>query len=315
MTPPKRVTLELVALSLLIGVVGPGCLPQTSLPEPGSLEVTATASNALVNGFTSDDGWTVLFSRALVALGRAGVSGDKATTYCQLYPDSHYTRILDMKRSEAQKVALVYSLGQCDFGFALDPPREDAVLGKGVTNADLLFMATPGSDHWTKSQSMSLYLTGTATKGSVTKTFEWQFREHFRYSSCQVGDPDASLKGVSISSGSSSSLDIAIHAEALFQNDTDPTKAELRFQPFADADDAYGNADGDITLDELTAEPVKGVGTGGIGPDGGAEVHISADAGAGVGRFGDYVYRILVPEVPRYRDTGHCVVDTGDSYD
>ncbi len=295
-----RRALPRILVGLTVVALGRACLPQTTLPEPGELHVTTTASDALTNGFSTNDGWSVSFSRALATIGRASLEGDELTTYCGLYPDSRYNRIFDMKRAGAQKVALVYSLGHCDFSFALQRGSLNVVLGEGVTEADKIFMATPGSDAWAKNRGISLYLEGSATRESEMKTFRWSFRERVRYTSCKVGDADASVSGVSIASGSSSSLNIAVRGEAVFQNDVDDTQAELRFQPFADADDSYGNADGEVTLDELHEEPLDGFGT------------IPADAGvdaASVETFGDYVYKFLLPQVLRYRDTGRCDID------
>jgi hypothetical protein len=323
-----RRVLEVSALALVVAALGRGCLPQTTLPEPGAVNVTATASDGLINGFTTDDGWNIRFSRALVALGGAAVTGDQNTTYCRLYPDSRYTRILNLLVPGPQKLVLLYSLGHCDFGFRLQRPRIDDVAGKGVTSDDRVLMVLPGSDPWSKDSGTSLYLEGSAAKGSVTKTFKWSFRVRVRYDTCVIGDPDASVRGVSIAGGSNQTLDILVRPEALFAKDANViADSTLGFQPFADADDHWGNGDGEVTLEELKNEPLEGVGLGGIGPDGGIGADggiggIGADSGAEVdlpdggtiSTFGDFVYALLVRNVPRFRDTGYCHSITSFSF-
>jgi hypothetical protein len=75
----------------------------------------------------------------------------------------------------------------------------------------------------------------------------------------------------------------------LFAARPDDDSAEVRFGPFAAADDIFGDADGEVTLAELAASPFD----------------LSGDHPEWQ-TLADYLYLGLVPRVPRYQGTGTC---------
>jgi hypothetical protein len=94
----------------------------------------------------------------------------------------------------------------------------------------------------------SLWIAGSATDGSVTKTFDWQFDVALAIGHCEVDN---------VIDGDAATMQATIHADHLFYDDAVSAEPNVAFQAIADADDA-GDADGDITLDELTAVDITG---------------------------------------------------------
>ncbi len=60
----RRASLVASAIAVLCG-----CLPADNRPEPASLRVHASPSDATLAGFSSQDGWEVRFERFVCALG------------------------------------------------------------------------------------------------------------------------------------------------------------------------------------------------------------------------------------------------------
>jgi hypothetical protein len=313
------------------------CLPKDTRPPPGSLDVTATADSTLLGGgrsISTSDGWTVSYDRFLIAIS-SQLSGDST---CASYYTDGYRRIFDMGFPGPQKVNLLYALGHCNFGFRVASADPDPLepLGEGVTQADKNLMATADTDFYTKEPTgIALYAKGKATKGDVTKTFTWSFRQRISYQRCaepavpgdaagaddaaggdDAAGADAELdaneltgpQGVDLAGGDAKSVDIRIHGESLFLDSTDPTKGALRFDVIAAADDMSGDHDGDVTLLELHKISLSDISVPGRyqqpPPSAGAAVPDSGNAAWTT--LEDFVYLGLVPKVARFEDKGTC---------
>jgi hypothetical protein len=282
------------------------CVPADTRPVPGSLTVNVSPSPAVVNGVVTVDGWTIGFERVLV-----GIGGVRLGDSCLSYSEASYDRVLDMRSKDNQKLSITYAIGQCDFRFRIQPPSSDALLGEGVTQDQKDVMRTPGADPYVPRGGIAFSVAGAATRGGVTKRFELLFRPRVRYQNCQLV-PDSGLPPVDLPSESTLVYDIRIEAEAMLRDDVDAA-APLRFDPFAAADK---DGDGVVTLDELRQVPIATVRDGGAFEAGTYE--FDDDAGlirAGrplvITSFGDYVYEVLLPSIPRFRDTGGCTIGLG----
>lgn len=86
---------------------------------------------------------------------------------------------------------------------------------------------------------------GSATKGDVTKTFEWTFGDATHYTDCDTT--------VEVKDGEESIFEITIHADHLFGDSLVSHEPELLFGPLADAD---ADEDGEITQEELEAADI-----------------------------------------------------------
>lgn len=302
--------LSTFALSAVLGSTG--CLPQDTRPPPGKIELTATNAGAFsLNSPTTTtiDGWTVDLDRFLLSIGNAELGGSD----CDFYSEARYRRILDLERSEPQRVCLLYALGHCDIGFVIRDPGNDRVLGAGVTAGEETFMRTPVPDDYTQDVNgglgagVSVFVEGTAHRGAVQKHFAWSFRRRFEYANCTLPSGSALARGVDLVSEHSDRIDIGIHGEALFLDSLGPDGA-LRFDAVASADSVAGNDDGEVTLPELSLVPLAQAYPNAIAS--------GTDAGVDAGAWStleDFVYLGLVPRLARFGGTGSCDVSISDS--
>jgi hypothetical protein len=286
---------------------------------------TVSPSTAVREGITTDDGWTLSFSRLMLGIGRTGLSDG-----CAEYAEPRYDRLLDVTKGSSQKLSIIYGLGRCDVRFRIQPPSPDVLLGAGVTESDKLFMGTYGTDPYEK-DSVSVHVVGRAERDGVVERFDWTFRERFRYSECRAAGDAGDRPPIELVGQESIVRDIAIHGEALFRDEPEPG-AHVRFSPFAAADLSFGNADGVVDFDELALVPLPVAGRiatsdGGTfdasvtvpeaQPDGGdasapytfseGGAFISADGGKEtVETLRDFVYVLLLPTLPRLDGTARC---------
>jgi len=296
----RPLTLRLVALAAVLDVTA--CLPKDTRPPPALVHMIATPSPATkVGSFDTGDGWTITLDKVLLALGRASLDGDS----CSTYSEADYTRILTLVGApDGQKISDSYGLGQCDFGFGLANAESDSVLGIGATAHDLDLLRTPGKDPYGVLRGTSMLVRGSATKGSLTETFSWSFRDRVRYRECTNTVDGVAERGLKLSQSQDTDVDIVLHAEALFRTSLDPAVDSLGFDVIASADVLLGNHDGEVTLEELGKLPLSSLELGGS--------FDQSDAGVPTWlTLQDYVYQGAAATVARFRDTGHCTLRSG----
>ena len=253
----------------LVCVLHLGCLPPDTRPEPGSVRVTASPAAATAHGFTTDDGWAISIERLLATLGAIELQGEG----CTAYSEPRYTRLFDfaVPVEEPQKIALVYGLGRCDLAFELSAPESSALLGPGVTAADLALMRERAEDVFVdEPRRTSVLVRGEARRGAATKRFEWMFRMEYDIESCASGFDDA---------GDLLALEAGVALERTIV--VDPTEL------FRESFDAIAGADLDGD-DAITLEELDGA---------------SAPGGTS---FAELLYESLVPRMARPSGTVEC---------
>lgn len=225
-----------------------GCLPGDTRPEPAHIFVTAEASPATVNGFTTDDGWDVHFEKLLTALGNVQLEGDA----CNNYANAGYDRLFDFTVPGNRKLGEVYGLAECELRFRLRSPSDDSILENGTTPAERDFMREIDIKDPTQIPQdgplprTALYVRGWATRGAETKRFEWKFVGRYTLTDCANIDDGTKNTLFQLKGGDSHRSVISFHGEDLFRL----VKAEraLNFNLFAAAD-LDGN--GDILMGEM----------------------------------------------------------------
>jgi hypothetical protein len=151
-------------------------------------------------------------------------------------------------------------------------------------------MRTRATDRFADDARASVLAIGAGTRGSVTKRFDWIFRRSYEIMNCELEGGGFSTT-VELTEGAASELRIEARPEELFRASPDDS-AELVFQPIADAD---ADADGNVTLDELSSAPAPPVEAGEIGPGDGEPKSLD-----------HLVYEELLPRLLRVAGGGSC---------
>ncbi|WP_437625477.1 hypothetical protein [Sorangium sp. So ce1151] len=95
----------------------------------------------------------------------------------------------------------------------------------------------------------------------MTKVFRWSFVAHdFCSPGFDEGAEEVSGATFRVGSGATERVDLAIRGDHLFFDRLD-AGAEVRFGPIAgaDTDPAHGNADGEVTREELVRVPLSAI--------------------------------------------------------
>ncbi|HWA75016.1 MAG TPA: hypothetical protein VG937_21905 [Polyangiaceae bacterium] len=285
-----RTLLSSLALPLLL----PACLPDDTRAPPGQLVVTVSADPALSDGIAATaDGWSISYRRFLVVLGDVKLDGDD----CEPYTESDYSRIFELTGASPQKVMLGYALGSCSIGFRIASPAWDTLLGTGVSEQDDALLRTPGSDAHASDGGVSVHIEGTAERLGVQKTFNWSFRRFIEYVDCRLTPGDDTENGnVRLVANETKTIDILIRGGALFQNPPIEPAVSPSFEAFRAADDEHGDANGEITLEELQNSPVP----------------LDAIPRPLIQSLGDRVYLQLLPQIAHLGATGVCHVRSSE---
>jgi hypothetical protein len=326
-------TTRTLAWTLLASAVLAGCLPTDTRPVPAHVTVRVERDRELGDGpasFTSDDGWEVTLEELLVSMGDTGMEGEN----CNDYSQASYWRLIDLNRPGLQKLGELYGLNDCTLAFGVSVPDEDTVLGKGVTAADLEFMRTASvsvssETGPTTAQGMSLHVVGRAQKDGTTVSFDWGFPDGAHLLECKRKLDDAFESSLPLVGGEPLGVRIVFDPRNLFQINLDPKlappakpsglgdeattkiggvdvmKLAAALPPMslvgliADADRLSGDANGRVSVSELSAVSVPGA------P---AELNLA-----------ELMRLVTLMTLYRYDDTGRCALiaehDRGDGDD
>lgn len=248
---------QLVLFTALAACGGTGTVTFTTWGEE-YIENEIPPSSASTEGFV--DGWSLKYSKFVVVLKDvtlAQKSGGKG-------PQQSGAKVVDLTQKGPVEVVTF----------------NDVPAGKW----DLVSYAiAPGDD------GVSLHLAGAATKGAVTKTFDWAITNDTLYTGCT--NPDFG-EGVTIPTGGTEVVQLTIHGDHFWYDDLQAETARLRFDAMAGAD---ANADGIITLAELRAVQLTSLPLGQYGTGGAASVKTLYDFVAALSRV-----------LGHYRGEGHC---------
>ncbi|NTX10677.1 hypothetical protein HUA74_35685 [Myxococcus sp. CA051A] len=201
------------------------------------------------------DGWTVRFSKFVVVLSEV-----KVKTQDDVAAQQTQARVFDVHKPGPVVVESFKDLDARewdDISYAIAPVAS-AVAG----NADAQDVERM------KTEGLSLLVVGTATKGGVTKQFDWGFKTNTLYERCESPELGA---GVTVPKDGEETVQLTIHGDHLFFDDLQSPDAKMRFDAMAAADRlGIAGPDGVVTLEELatvdlTELPAEQYGTGGAG--------------------------------------------------
>lgn len=258
------------------------CLPADTRSPPATLVLNVDSDAAVRTGIPAEasaDGWSISYERFLLVLGNAELTGDD----CDAYVESDYARIFDLLEPGPQRVSQLYALGRCELRFSIATPAWDTLRGAGVSEDDELALRVPGSDFVSDGIGVSVWVEGRAERGNESKRFSWPFRRFIHYDRCELPTEEGVESELSLTGQKTLVVDLLIRGAALFRESAEDT-ASVRFDPFRDADDVTGDADGVITLAELESAPLIGR----------------------TATLGERLYLELLPEIVGYRGVGRC---------
>ena len=246
----KTTVFQSLTLLALAGCGGAGTVTFTTWGE-AYIEDKIPVDSAATTGFV--DGWSLKYSKFVlvykdIALAqKTGATGPKQTGALAVdLTKTGPTNLLSFASTASGKWDRV------SYAIAFDA---NAAPAGSIAAADV--------DHM-KSQGLSLWVEGAATKDTTTKTFSWSFAQDTLFEDCT--NPDFG-EGVTIPNGGTEVVQLTTHGDHLWYDDLEAASAKLRFEAMAAADT---NSDDVVTLDELaavqlTAFPVGQYGTGGAG--------------------------------------------------
>jgi hypothetical protein len=189
---------------------------------------------------TFADGWSVAYTRFLVVLGEVSVAETETSAPVARMP---VARLFDLHKTGTKPVFTAPALPAKAYqhvSYLVGPATAATELGV-ATDADKQLMTTGG---------YSIYVEGTATKGTESKRFTWGFKTKTLLDRCEGEVSGKSTKGVVVSNGGTDAVELTIHGDHLFYDDLQDPEAKVRFDNIAAAD---ANTDGEVTLEELAA--------------------------------------------------------------
>lgn len=207
-------------------------------PADGTITATVYGEELIEEGIPADafsDGWAVSFDKFLVSIGNVvGQAGHGAPEVGD--PSFRVVDLAQPSGGEGFELATFAAPGghYDHYGYQLRSDADAASVNADA--ADVTMMKSAGYSVWVK---------GTATKGTESKSFDWGFTLKLTYSHC---DLMASVDGDNLRAEST------IHADHMFYDDAVSDEPNVAFQLIADADT---DADNVVTLDELAAVDIR----------------------------------------------------------
>lgn len=194
------------------------------------------------------DGWTVHYDKFLVAfhgITVADASGEVAATMSG-------SKLVDNTKPGRKPLVAFPDIEAKHWdavSYQIKPALADSEL-VSATVADRDLMVQNG---------YSIYVSGSATKAGVVKTFHWGFKTATQYRGCQQAEESGQpTLGIVVTNGRDDTSELTTHGDHFFYDrlmaSSDPAvKTSLRFNEKAAADT---NDDGEITTAELDAQPI-----------------------------------------------------------
>ncbi len=229
-----REAVLLVTLASGLAACGPG-VGNVQFTTSGD-GLTIIPDSATKPGFV--DGWSVEIKRLLVIVKEVTIA-DQAGKVVYKQPNG---LLFDLARPGPFTVDQATGLSAQKYdkvSYAIAPDPQFQIVNMGA--------ASQPDANLMRNNAFGLYLEGTATKGSASKSFQWGFTLDTLYSNC--ANSEAGGTGVTVSAGKTETVELSVHAEHLFLDSLTDESSKLRFDDLANADKTP--ADGTISLDEL----------------------------------------------------------------
>lgn len=248
----------------------------------GTIAVNTYGEEYIEQGIPAEifaDGWSVRFTKFLIALGPIAVADLEGDVGARL--DGQ--RIFDLTQAGPHAIisfpevaAKRWENVQITHG-----PSRDATAGNAAA-ADVTVMSQNGYSAWVE---------GSAQTGTIAKSFRWGFAEATALAHCE--EDNGSL-GLVVPSGGSVDAQFTVHGDHLFYDGLQNPEAAVRFAPIAAAD---ADRDGEVTQQELADVDLTTLPTGQYSTGGSAQINDLL-------RFTAALSRTLI----HFQGEGECVI-------
>jgi hypothetical protein len=195
------------------------------------------------------DGWALKYDKFLVAFHEITVGDETGAPVAHLTGSKLVDNVIP-GRKELVTFPDLPARAYRQVGYQIKAALADSELVAGAAEADRAMMVANG---------YSIYVSGSATKGAVTKTFHWGFKTATQYRSClQPAESGQPIEGIVVTNGGEDTSELTTHGDHFFYDrlkaSEDPAiVTSLRFDEKAAADE---DGNDEITLDELNAAPI-----------------------------------------------------------
>ena len=227
------------------------CALTACAPGKGTEKFTTWGEAFIEEGIPASefaDGWSLHYDKFLVTFAGITVADSKGTTAATLTG----SRLVDNTKAGRKDLVSFDDLDAQAWdrvSYQIRPAADDAEL-VGATVDDRTLMKNGG---------FSVYVEGSATKDTVTKTFHWGFSTATQYNDCtQPAESGTPIEGVLVTVGGTDTSELTTHGDHLYYDRLKASpdssiQTSLRFDEKAAAD---ADHDGEITLAELDAAPI-----------------------------------------------------------
>jgi hypothetical protein len=176
-------------------------------PAPGKLSVRISADAALSQTLTTEDGWQLTFTHAVVSLGSFAVSDvfkDELTA----------SKLIDFVQTRQLELATNANV------FPTTYPSISATVARRSSDENV----NVPSDLVSRMGASSIWVEGTASKQSTTRTFQLGTATNFTFESCK---PTATVEP-----GKEAVVDLRVRPQRVFDDD----EGKMRFEAWGISD-------------------------------------------------------------------------------
>jgi len=232
----SRSELALAVLIFSASACGGGAGTGTiKLVTKGDESITAPipADSPAKTGFV--DGWVVTYKKFLVVI-KATTIADSTSKVLVKQPNG---LIYDLKRPGPFIVQDVPGIAAGKYekvSYAVGFDAQFQLVPDAITVPDATLM---------RNNQFGLYVEGNATKGSLSKEFQWGFTLDTLYEGCAKNG----VSGVTVVKDGTETVELTMRGDHLFLDNLASSDAKLRFEAIASADSP---TDGTISLEELS---------------------------------------------------------------
>jgi hypothetical protein len=276
----------LVACAALAGA----CSSDEEAAGSGSARFTIWGEEYIEDAIPADiftDGWSADFERFLIVVGDVSVADSQAGEGGRIAQKQLFN-LVSPGPHDVGTISSLEARAWNTVGYVVAPFDADTAVHSSASNADRATMEQGG---------FSLFVSGSATKGTESKTFAWGFGNVTHYDRCVADEDGRETRGIVVTNGGTDTVQLTIHGDHFFYDDLASPAARPRFQAMFAAD---ADSNGEVTLEELTNVKLVDIPEGTYGT--GSASHVD-DLGAFV--------RALTATVGHFRGEGHCAATPG----